>query len=129
MVDLPRPAMSTCSVNSVPARNRPGSSESGDGLERDARGTKLFQVGHVEVSRRLSSTGWGRALMVVVARIVNEAPDCEPQCGVGMGGISSAFTLSLFLESEDVMLVMMYVVECACAVYVLPQKGTRARGQ
>ena len=30
--------------------------------------------------------------MVVVARIVKAAPDWEPQCGVGMGGISSAFT-------------------------------------
>ena len=59
----------------------------------EARGTKLFHWGHVEVSRRASSTGSGRALVVVVARTVKAAPDWGPQCGVGMGGISSVFKL------------------------------------
>ena len=47
--------------------------------------------------------------MVVVARIVKEAPDCAPQCGVGVGGISSASTLLSFFEDPDVMMAMILV--------------------
>ena len=82
-----------------------GSSESLEGLDREARGTKLFHSGHVDVSRSPSSTGWGRALMVVVARTVKEAPACEPQCGVGTGGIISAFTPLSLLREGDAMMV------------------------
>ena len=78
-------------------------------MEREARGTKLFQAGHVDVFRRVSSTGCDLALMVVVARTVNEAPDCVRQCGVGMGAISSAFTLLSFWRVGDVIDVGMFV--------------------
>ena len=64
--------MSTCSVNTVPGCSR---WESWEGLDIEARGTKLFHSGQVVVSRRASSTGWEGALMVVVACTVNEEPD------------------------------------------------------
>lgn len=76
----------------------------------------------MDVLRSPSSTGWGRALMVVVARTVKEAPDCEPQCGVGMGGIRSAFT-SLSLSREgDAMMVVGFVLEHVCALYAISRE-------
>lgn len=64
--------------------------------------------------RRASSTGRGRALIVVVARTVKEAPDWEPQCGVGMGEISSDFTLLLSSRNTDVMMVVLFVLDNVC---------------
>ncbi len=58
--------------------------------------------------------------MVVVARTVKEAPDWEPQCGVGMGSMASAFTPLLLSRDGDVIIVMVFAHEhiCAC-VYTL----------
>ena len=52
--------------------------------------------------------------MVVVARTVKEAPDWEPQCGVGMGEISSDFTLFLSSREKDVMIVVLFVLDDVC---------------
>lgn len=62
--------------------------------------------------------------MVVVARTVKEAPDCEPQWGVGMGGISSVFTLFSFPKEGNVMLIVVFVFKYAWTEY-----QTRAQGQ
>lgn len=83
---------------------------------RDARGTKLFHSGQLDVFRRASSTDCGRALMVVVARTVKEAPDWEPQCGVGMGGVRFDFTLLSFFKEGDVMIDVVLVLNHACGV-------------
>ena len=56
-------------------------------------------------------------LTIVVARTVKEAPDCEPQCGVGMGGSNFAFTSLPFSRDGDVMIVMAFALEHACVVY------------
>ena len=55
--------------------------------------------------------------MVFVARIVKEAPDCEPQCGVGRGEISSDLTLFSFAGDGDVMMIVVVVFEHAHSVY------------
>ena len=47
--------------------------------------------------------------MVVAARIVKEAPDWVPQCGVGVGGISSASDLVSFSKDPAVMMAMVSV--------------------
>ncbi len=56
--------------------------------------------------------------MVVVARTVKEAPDWEPQCGVGMGGMASAFTPLLLSSDGDVIIVMVFAHEHICALCV-----------
>ena len=109
-------------MNSVPGWSRLGSSESLEGLDREARGTKLFHTGHVDVSRSPSSTGWGRALMVVVARTVKEAPDCEPQCGVGTGGVSSAFTPLVLSRERDAMMIVGFMMEHVCVLYAISRE-------
>ena len=55
--------------------------------------------------------------MAFVARTVKEAPDCEPQCGVGRGEISSDLTLLSFPGDGDVMMIIVSVFEYACSVY------------
>ena len=54
--------------------------------------------------------------MVFVARTVKEAPDCEPQCGVGRGGISSFLRLLSFSSDGDV---IMSSVQPSYAKFVL----------
>ena len=54
MVERPRPDMSTCSMNIVPGRRLLLESESG--FEMEARGTKLFHDGQVDVSSRVFKT-------------------------------------------------------------------------
>ena len=54
--------------------------------------------------------------MVTVARTVKEAPDCEPQCGVGRGGISSDLTLLSFSRDGYVMMIIVFVFEHARSV-------------
>lgn len=48
--------------------------------------------------------------MVVAARIVKEAPDWVPHCGVGVGGISSASDLVSFPKDPAVMMAMVSVL-------------------
>ena len=59
--------------------------------------------------------------MVFVARTVKEAPDCEPQCGVGRGGISSDFALLSFSSDGDVIMITVFVSKHAGLVYDYPR--------
>lgn len=59
IVDLPRPAISTCSVNSMPGRSLDGSSDSLGVSDKEARGTNRFHCGQVEVFTRASRMSCG----------------------------------------------------------------------
>jgi len=75
IVERPRPAMSTCSVKMVPGCSRVEPLDPSGEFDSEARGTKLFHWGQVEVSRRASRIGGAGALTVTVARTVKAAPD------------------------------------------------------
>lgn len=64
--------------------------------------------------------------MVVVARTVKAAPDCAPQCGVGMGAISSAFTVLSLSREGDVMMVVVSVLKHAYDVYSILNKNAKS---